>query len=803
MLENKANLVLLTFALSISGALFFASIGMVDMFLKGYEKPLVEATENHQLMIQPSEGKLFFDLENLQTQTLEKVTPGTVIPAVYKEDIKIQINGRLEEDQIYGHLKGNQVIASKRVLELFDLKVGDDLILYLSGQEETFSIIASALNEGMFYKDGKDSFSLMASHDYLNEQLGLSSNQYNMVMAKVDGDVNEKIKTFNQENTEFKAEVLYDISGLEQVIDQQKSIFYMMLSIVVVMSGVIIYGTFKLIITKRLPVIGTFYSQGATKKQVRHMLLGESVLYGLTSGLIASALGIGILFALHRALSPLKDYGIFEPFSFELALIPLTLAFSIVLSLVSSLLPIVKSRKYQVKNLILNISESKVEHHIIKGSLGLILLVTVVGITLFKDNFSQQWSTLLLILSLIGLVISYPLVMDVVIQPIHKKLKKQFGKISLPLKHVSEPGPLKGNITILIIVMLSVVMIVSLGDGLTEIVFEAYDHLDFDLLVEGIPVVNQEMKQGMMDEINSNPFIDGDKTQEDYQSFGKIDGQPIRVSAVDPKLFYSFNTYIDFTDGSGHNLLDTLSNHEDQNVVIASKTAKRLDLKLGEQINFSLNGFERKYTITGIVDAKIYNNGDMIFINNEDFSHIYNSYDSSIYLMSKGSQEEAKAALEPIVKAYGGEIVTFNEMRKSNMDQNASMVKLLGIFSVIAAVIGAFGALNNMFISYIQRKKVLAILNTIGLSKNKIGIMLLKESVLSFLIASLIVLPYGYLMMALLTKITHQIGMPLDLTFKLSVVGPFFLISGLIYVLATLPLMMTNRKLSVINEIRS
>ena len=77
---------------------------------------------------------------------------------------------------------------------------------------------------------------------------------------------------------------------------------YLMTIMVLFISVFIIYSTFKVITTERLPVIGTFRSIGATRKMTDIILIGESLLYGIVGGILGVLTGMGVLYLIARII---------------------------------------------------------------------------------------------------------------------------------------------------------------------------------------------------------------------------------------------------------------------------------------------------------------------------------------------------------------------------------------------------------------------------------------------------------------------------------------------------------------------
>ena len=131
---------------------------------------------------------------------------------------------------------------------------------------------------------------MIVPYAQMNELLK-AGGKYNYVTAKAtdaDANIKDVVKSFNDANDKVKAAVLVDesTSGSESL----TAGLYMMLALVCIVCIIIIHGAFKLIITERITTIGTFMSQGATRKKMERILLMEAALYGLV--LCSSADGV-------------------------------------------------------------------------------------------------------------------------------------------------------------------------------------------------------------------------------------------------------------------------------------------------------------------------------------------------------------------------------------------------------------------------------------------------------------------------------------------------------------------------------
>ena len=365
MTEKKGRFLLLIIAISLSTALFIGSLGTVDIAIDAIAAPQLESFENKSIVISSMNEGGFFDDKGINEEGVKNLTKEIQIGAYYSKDdetIDIITRGREEKyiDNKYlikgslNEFKGAKCIISERVSKDNDLAVGDKLDIILAGKNTIIEVAGIYGNQGIFYSDSSNSFTMLLPYDYLSSNLGYNG-LYNLILAdNTEKKVDDSIELFNENNSEYKATKLFDKSDVEEQTASFTQILYYMLAIVVFMSAIIIYSSFKLTITERLPIIGTFLSQGATKATVKKILYLESVIYGIIGAIIGGALGYGALSIINKMVSPLAEYGIYEKLNVNYIYFIYGAVFSIVLSFISALIPINKIRKLQVKEVILN-----------------------------------------------------------------------------------------------------------------------------------------------------------------------------------------------------------------------------------------------------------------------------------------------------------------------------------------------------------------------------------------------------------------------------------------------------------------
>ncbi|MDD7794472.1 ABC transporter permease [Clostridium sp. 'White wine YQ'] len=814
MFEKKARFFLLLIAILLSTGLFVGSIGAVDSAIDSIVKPQLEQLENKDVYISSKNGDIAFNLDGINKDGIKDIVPEMDYNAIYDTDDmqSIKLTGReneyinkdsLIEGKDLKNFEDEKCIISKRISDKFNLNLGDKLNLVLKGEKVKLEVAAISSNDGAFYTDTKDSFEVIVPYKYLSDKLN-QSGKYNSVFAsKTEDTIKDTVEKFNDANNKFVAKELYDEDAIKSQSSQLNSMLYMMLAIVVFMSSIIIYSSFKLTVTERMPVIGTFLSQGATRGVIRRILYLESICYGVIGGIVGDALGVGILYIINYFISPLKDYGIIEKPNITPMYLVYGLAFSMILSIVSAVIPIIKTNKLQVKEVILNTSNNSEKIGIGKFIIGCILLAAVIAINSIKSKWVLNISPILIIFATAAVMLIFPKIIDFISKNIFKRIKDVFSINALSLNNMRTSKVLLGNVNLLIIAIISIVIINSLSVSIKNVVSEAYEKTKYDLEIsvpeDGIGNTKEEIENIL----KKQSGVNGDSIQQQCYANGKIDNNNFTVIGMEPDKYLDYDKYVAWDKKEYADTYNEFKNGALNGVILSEKVSEKTKLKAGDTFKMQLRNDTKEYKVVGVIDGKLYYNGVFILINFKGLPKEYIT-GAPVELFVNTSKDPAKVKedINKSIKQLGGNVLTFEETRDKNIEANKQLMDILSIFSFMAVVIGAFGVLNNIGISFIQRKKDLAVLSSVGMSKFQRAKMLLIESILTVVWSIILVIPFSYLAISITTKITKLIGFDMEVYFNVSFIPIAFGVSLLLVLIATIPVLFKSKKLSIIEELK-
>ncbi|MBR6337012.1 MAG: ABC transporter permease [Ruminococcus sp.] len=817
MLEKKGRLFLLIFSIMCCTALLIMSLGLVDVLLDSFTQPAREAAEGQDITIYSTTDEQFFD-ENDVKGNISDLTGGIGLTGVLNEDeiIYVNIDGKkgYDKDMVKGSLDNvneKACVISDRIADERNLDIGDKLTVAVNGEKTDFEIKGIAANGGIFYGDTKKNFTVVVPYAYLDELLE-AGGKYNYMRAKVDSEdksydaIKGLISDFNDENDKVAASALVNDST-----DGSESItlgLYVMLSIVCVVCVIIIYGAFKLIITERITVIGTFMSQGATKKKIEHILLVEAVLYGVCGSAFGVGAGLGGLKLLTNMISPLREYGIYMPLRINGTHILIGVLFAVLLSVISAWIPIRSIRKFQVKDVILNRMETTHKKGAVRFTIGCILLALSVVGALVRNETIDALAGLFLVFAIIGMLMMS-----------RKFIKVVSGKIAglfrghtttfLSLNAIKTSKLLRGNITLLVLTLSSVMLIASIGASMTDYIVDAYEELNYDyMLSAGIPS-NDDVTttQKIVNELKQIDGVDGDRICTQTNAYANLkDDKYAVVMAADPERFAEWAPYLELKSDE---YIDGFNKYKenDGKVIMASKRVlKDTGTKVGDMLEIEIEGIKDSFEIIGEFDGKQLNGGVLILMKEDKMSEIFKVKESNsitFFLKDGADADKVEKALKDRVGDYGATYMSKQEMVDDNVQSNQMIIDILSIFTYLALVIASIGIFNNISISFAQRKKEFAVMASVGMNIKQRRRMILSESITGVVWSAIASIPYTMLLCILAQKLLENVDMGgLDVVFSWKQYPIYLAVIAFVIFLASIGSMKNIAKLKVVEELK-
>ncbi len=389
----------------------------------------------------------------------------------------------------------------------------------------------------------------------------------------------QSINEFNDVNTQVKAETSFaNHEGMLNAIKEGRTICFALLTIVILLSAVIISSSFKLIIVERMPVIGTFFSQGATKKNIIFVLLTESSLFGILGGVLAFLIGVGAIYAASYFLSQHKDYGVVANPQIPAYYFALTVIFGVLLSVLSSILPIIQIRKLSVKDVILGASNTNMRIGSKKLLAGLMFIILGIIVRFINIDGMISLSSILLIL---GIAFAFPKLIDIVVTFIYQYLKDKTPIVALALNNIRTSKELLNNITLILIASLSVISINSVGDGVKAAMTDGFNRNNFQIQIT-IPSNTVNIADTIISQkLNSSEIVQS-SLQKLKVFTGQQDGVAFQIAGVDSKKYLSYDGYVDWDVSDNKRIYNEFKDSKEPKIIISKSLAKAIKVQEGE-----------------------------------------------------------------------------------------------------------------------------------------------------------------------------------------------------------------------------
>lgn len=813
MTEKKGRFILLLFSITVSTALFVFSLGAVDVILKGNEDTLKNAADGKEVGISSNTEDIFFSekdfdaagLTNFEGQlnAIGIINKDDEITYVYlagkKDCSKYVQEGSMPE-------KSSEPVCaiSDRIAKERGLKLGDTIEVAFGGENQAYKINAICAPSGSFYGDSKKEFTMVVPYDYM-ETIMNSGGRYNYMTAETsESDSVKAADNFNDTNERVKAISLTDLSSIKEITQSTVTTFYIMFAIVCIICCIIIHGAFKLIINERMTVIGTFMSQGATRKKIEHILLCESFLYSVFGAIFGVALGTAILYVIARETSPLKEYGIYMSFSINPKLIIIGIIFAVLMSVVSALLPARSVRKLPVKDVILDRMEVKQKKGNLRFILGIALLMFAIAGAVINEDWIIELSIFFTAAAFIGMIMLLPKFLKI-LSGIFAIIFRNNTSLFLAFNNVKTSKLLRGNITLLVISFSAVLLIASIGKTMADGVVDAYEKTNYDYEINNIIDNNSDTSTTdiVVDKLNSMERIDKDFIVPMYDVMGLIDDKNVFITGADPLKYAKLNDYLELSSDKYYKYFEELAASEDNAVIITDYVAEETGKDIGDSIEVNVDNKKLSLRIIGKYDGKLWNNGRNLFVKPETIKKRLNIKEAtSIAFNIVGESDTAEKEFKGVISDFGATYMSKEDKMKANKANNQQLVTLLGVFAIIAMIVASIGIFNNITISFQQRRKEFAVMSSVGMNANKRKGLVLAENMYCVVISIALSIPFTILVNKLMSKVLIVLHVPLSLIFDWSSVPIYSAILATVIFIASLSTMNKSKKINVVQELK-
>ncbi|MCX7843042.1 MAG: ABC transporter permease [Clostridia bacterium] len=750
--EKKMRTFLIVFSIMISSALFFASSAVTDSLKNMYIEQIKKSYGEAEIVIRagndsPSkyfsgtlpaeyEGQidykvdvfnglgvykhrrdgakeevLVINLKGIEWQDIQKMTPVTLAAEYNLEPFK-----------------GKKLVLSKKTADKYGIELGEAVDIYIEGVKYKFAVCAIAQMTGPFSDDGQTHQALVPRETLstLYGQKGSVTDVF--IKLKNPIDKGSIISRLSEDLKRYSVKETISESDLQAQTGSISVILSMALVMVLFMSIFIIYSSFKVITTERLPVIGTFRSIGASRMLTDFVLLLESIFYGVTGGSLGCVMGIGVLYIIARATTPVWDSNLKTTITFSAMQMAAAFVIAVVLSVFSSLIPILKVSKIPVKDIVLNKIQTQSKRHGVWSLLsGLVLLAAALFLPpLTSGNIGLPVNSMCILGGVAAVIYLIPHTTKLFVLLFEKIYSFVFGNEGvLAAKNIRSNKNILNNISLLAIGISSLLAINIVSKSSIMEIINYFEHgTKYDVFFS----VTQADRAFEL----SLRSVEGVTAAKGFLNARGVEvkgsGQIIEnIEGADKDSFLEyFNILLD--GGREETIKKFREIDSDRNIIITGMLKNKLGVNTGDTITLRLPSGDRDYKVLGIWDTMMYGGNYAIVAERFlkiDFGEKYYKY---IAIKTNKDPEQLLQHLKDKYAKYGAGGLTTNEVMDMLVKSNAQIFDVLNGFSVLTALIGVIGVFNNLIISFIERKRSFAVMRSVGMSKVQIVKMIFVEA---------------------------------------------------------------------------
>lgn len=264
----------------------------------------------------------------------------------------------------------------------------------------------------------------------------------------------------------------------------------------------------------------------------------------------------------------------------------------------------------------------------------------------------------------------------------------------------------------------------GLKDSIKDVTdFQFNNIIKYDKLLMTNESINQiDIEKELLNDDKVENF-----TNVNTQNIKVLFNEEQEVTMITPDDFNSISKSISLIDLKTNNIIDNIS---DNSCIISEKTAKLLDIDVGDKISL-LDNDNNKYDIKVSYIIKNYIN-QYLYINKNTYNNLFKDYKINSVLISLKDKDKNSKDFDKkyISNDYALTIVDNDDIKSSMNDMLGSIDSIVAIL-IIAAASLAFVVLYNLSnINISERKREIATLKVLGFYPSEVDKYINRETVL-------------------------------------------------------------------------
>lgn len=689
-------------------------------------------------------------------------------------------------------LLDNEIIISKTTADKYKYKLNDIITIDLMDSKYELKIKDIVEAKGLL---SFKSLSGIINNDTYNKITSDENNKYRTYYIDVlNNEKVDDVKKYIQDNNdkkEYMVEKLVD----EEKIREDNYYTQFILLVIMIMATIMIFFVVntlnKMIVMERMPVIGTFRSVGASKFKMNMLLVLENSIYGLLGGSVGALVSILIN---NFAASMLTGTTI-------KASVPVNnlisgIIFTICLEVFMSLASIIKSNKYSIKEIMFEGKNSKAGFNIKESIISFILILLSIITYFVIGDTNSLLSALSLIMFWVGIAYFIPTMMlflSKIICGIAKMINS--GSLLMAGKNLGFNKLLISSTRLVVISTSIMLVIVNISMSFNSMIdsykvqFSGYDGTIRDISKK----YNEYASINNVDNVKNIEYTFMYSNDDITYNDGKtLDANPMFLG-------------MDKSNPSIKELDYKIKDLKDDECLFDEILLKNNNLKVGDTIDFYLKTQDShiKVKIVGTVNSYYMSTQREIVVLTDDvFKQKITEVPFSIEF-SVNDNNKVRDTIELMERELKDPDITiwtiddFCNIQRKNIN---SFMSLFYIIIALSLILSFVGIINNQLISFMERTKEIAVLNSICMSKSQLRRMLVIENITSNIVACAFGFGVSIMSLRYMNKLMYGIKMYTDVQYQYNV---GLMIMGIVLVVLLSTVIVPIKKMKKINVVEA
>ncbi|MFG2985349.1 ABC transporter permease [Streptomyces sp. NPDC048258] len=705
-----------------------------------------------------------------------------------------------------GPTKDDQIALDTASAAAGKYKVGDKVRVATNGPVKEYNLAGVFTTEDGAVNAGG---SLVLFDTAVAQELYLKPGFYEELSVGAEADASAdrllaEIKPLLDENTKAQtgaALAAEQAKMIEQAMSGMSTGLLIFAGVSLFVGIFLIYNTFTMLVAQRTRELALLRAVGANRGQVKRSVLAEAGVVGLVSSVIGLAAGIGLAVAMRSAMDLFDAKIPAGPLIIAPGTVVVALIIGVLVTMLAAWLPARRTAKIAPVAAMGSVHlPATMKSLVLRNTIGSVLAFIGIGVVFLGVSQKSDGRTTIAggaFFLLIGLFVLLPMLSRPVIALVRPPLEKVFGVAGKLAAQNAVRNPRRTAVTaasltigLTLVTAMSVIGI-TVGQAVDKATTQNIK-ADYRVTMAG---------EGMNLDTSVLPALEKGKgvtaVSPKTSEYIKIGDDHQQVNGVNPAALSQVLTVR--TTGGG------LASLGQGKLMVSAEEAKKKGLTVGSTVEAQYeDGQKGKLEVGAIFD----NRGqlsDYVLDNKILAAHNETQYLPEVLVKTDGGPSKAnqQAVIDALGKNPAVKVSTQADMRNDMAGQmNMALNIMYGLLGM-ALIIAVLGVINTLAMSVYERQQEIGMLRAVGLDRGKVKNMIRLEAVVISLFGAVIGIAVGVFLAWAGGKTIAGSIPGYELVIPFDRIGIFFLLAGLVGVLAAMWPARSAARLNMLTAIKT